>query len=307
QALRFEHNIDYIYNIGVVYNYKGLYSDALSYFEKCLTIEDEHYNSIANIAVIYLKKNMPSEAKFYFRKALNIKPDDEQNIYMLAALEGNQEKFKAAPPSYITDLFDQYANTFEQHLEKILQYKAPKIIYETLVKFNDIENCKNLDICDVGCGTGLMAEELKQHSKKLIGVDLSSKMLEKASVKKLYTDLVESDISVYLSQHKLEFDYIIAADVVPYFGDISVLLQSVFGALKNEGYFVFSIEQCFKTNYQLQTNGRFKHSREYIKSLSNENMFNLKACTERSTRKEGNNEIPCLIFVLQKQIASSIT
>ena len=105
-----------------MYNYKGQYSNALTYFEKCLEKDSNHYNSIANIAVIYLKKNMPVEAKFYFKKALEIKPDDEQTLYMLAALDGNSDNFQSAPTNYVSDLFDQYANTFEDHLTNPLPY-----------------------------------------------------------------------------------------------------------------------------------------------------------------------------------------
>lgn len=158
QALSAEINIDYLYNTAVVYNYKGQYSNALTYFEKCLEKDSNHYNSIANIAVIYLKKNMPVEAKFYFKKALEIKPDDEQTLYMLAALDGNSDNFQSAPTNYVSDLFDQYANTFEDHLTKVLQYKAPQVIYDFLSKHTDIENAKNLDVCDIGCGTGFMGK-----------------------------------------------------------------------------------------------------------------------------------------------------
>ena len=57
RALSLETHIDYIYNIGVVYNYMGHYTDALSYFEKALQQEPDHYNSLVNLATVYLKEH----------------------------------------------------------------------------------------------------------------------------------------------------------------------------------------------------------------------------------------------------------
>ena len=300
RAISYEMNIDYLYNTAVVYNYKGQYSNALTYFEKCLEYDARHYNSIANIAVIYLKKNMPVEAKFYFRKALEIKPDDEQNLYMLSALDNNQESFTAAPKSYVTDLFDQYANTFDEHLTKVLQYDAPNVIYNLLCKYNNFENSKDLTICDIGCGTGFMGKKLYEHAKELEGVDLASKMLEKAKDKNIYTKLEQSDICEYLMNNIAKYDYITAADVIPYFGDLKDIFNAAHTALKTNSYFVFSVEKSDDIDYQLQPNGRFNHKDTYVTALAAISGFEIIANEEHSTRKEGTTAINCNIFLFKK-------
>ncbi len=300
RAISHEMNIDYLYNTAVVYNYKGQYSNALTYFEKCLEYDAKHYNSIANIAVIYLKKNMPVEAKFYFRKALEIKPDDEQNLYMLSALDNNQKSFTAAPKSYVTDLFDQYANTFDEHLTKVLQYDAPNVIYSLLCKYNNFENSKDLVICDIGCGTGFMGKKLYEHAKVLEGIDLASKMLDKAKDKNIYTKLEQSDICEYLMNNIAKYDYVTAADVIPYFGDLTAILKAAHNALKENSYFVFSVEKSDDINYQLQPNGRFNHKDTYVSELGETLGFKLIAIEEHSTRKEGTIAINCNIFLFKK-------
>jgi len=44
----------------------------------------------------------------------------------------------------------------------------------------------------MGCGTGLVGESLKEHGfNKVIGIDASKGMLDTASKKQAYTELVE--------------------------------------------------------------------------------------------------------------------
>ena len=219
---------------------------------------------------------------------------------MLAALDGKNDEFSEAPQTYVADLFDQYANSFEQHLTKILHYSAPKVIYDILVKYNDIENSKDLVICDIGCGTGFMGEKLTSHCSKLDGVDLSEKMLDKANEKNIYTRLIKSDICQHLNKQPSEYDYISAADVVPYYGDIGPLLKSVSHALKGGAHFIFTVEESEEDNYKLQTNGRFQHNINYVINLAEQAGFKILCKEQHSTRKEGKHPIPCIIFLIKK-------
>ena len=304
QALQQEpSNLDYLYNIGVVYNYKGLYTDALIYFKKVLTAEPKHYNAIVNIATIYLKKYMPAEAKFFYQKALQIKPEDSQTKFMLAALDNSQNKFTSAPEQYVTDLFNEYANTFDEHLTKMLHYKAPEVIYNLLIRHIDIEQKDQLICCDVGCGTGLMGEKLVSHAKELIGVDLAPKMLAKAREKSVYTKLITADVHNYLGSMPEKFDLITAADVMPYFGDIAKVMQAAHKSLMTNGYIIFTCENYAddnEHNYFLSSNARFSHKQSYVLSVLHALNFKLICNTQEVTRTQAKVDIKCDIYIAQK-------
>ena len=300
-ALSISQNIDYLYNVGVVYNYKGQYTDALQYFEQCLQLEAEHYNSIVNIAVIYLKKHMPPEARFYFKKALAIKPDDEQNRYLVAALDNQQADFEQSPSSYVAELFDQYANTFDSHLTKVLRYQAPDIFYTCLQRHIDIEQGDHYDALDIGCGTGLMAEKIHPYCRTLIGVDLSAKMIEQAKKKGVYTACVQADIVAYTKQTDQRFDLITAADVFPYYGNLAIVLSAVYDVLRPGGTLIYSVEtHTEKAPYRLNTNGRFQHNKDYAINSASEAGYQIIATDTTSTRQEGPIAIDCLTLLLQK-------
>ena len=302
QALSIDSNIDYYYNLGVVYNYQGKYSDSLGYFEKCLQLQDNHYNSIINIATLYLKKNMPTEAKFYYKKAAAIDNNDQQTQYMLAALESNNTNFTKSPPGYVSDLFDQYACSFDEHLTKVLSYSAPEKIYNLLVRHFDIENKHNLNVCDLGCGTGLMAEQLYQHCHNLIGIDLSKKMLAKAKQKNRYNKLIATDICKYLENNKNNFDLITAADVLPYYGELENIFQKIAQSLSPGGIFIASAEEYDHSYYKLASNARFSHNSSYMLQIAQKVGLKMIALERISTRKEASNDIAGIIIILQNVI-----
>ena len=52
-------------------------------------------------------------------------------------------------------------------------------------------------VLDLGCGTGLMGQYLRDNAAQLIGIDLSAAMLEEARNKQIYDALVEGDIVEY--------------------------------------------------------------------------------------------------------------
>ena len=71
----------------------------------------------------------------------------------------------------------------------------------------------------MGCGTGLLGTEIKNHCSKLEGIDLSNKMLALAKQKDVYDKLSQFDIVEYLSTMPLGFDHYVASDVFVYVVD----------------------------------------------------------------------------------------
>ena len=133
---------------------------------------------------------------------------------MLSSLSGITPK--TAPREYVEKLFDGYAERFEVSLVDTLDYKIPKLITDILIQTNTTGSLGS--VLDLGCGTGLLGQSIKGYCSKLEGIDLSNKMLEVASQKKVYDKLSQSDIIEYLSSISLDFDYYVALDVFIYIG-----------------------------------------------------------------------------------------
>ena len=95
---------------------------------------------------------------------------------MLNALTGNTST--EPPKEYVKNLFDDYAERFDDSLIKQLGYKLPFLVKELIIKL-DPKRKTFEKVIDLGCGTGLTGKKLRDISNNLSGTDLSSNMVAK--------------------------------------------------------------------------------------------------------------------------------
>jgi predicted TPR repeat methyltransferase len=186
------------------------------------------------------------------------------------------------PKEFVAELFDSFADSFDQKLLLNLQYRVPELVgklaNELLQKQRQYKE-KFRNALDAGSGTGLAGRYLRQLvSSKLIGVDASQKMLNVAAKcsltsgcgleektgeiqddHPLYDDLIQMDLEEMtvrntlfrvsfdneLSQRAEEgFDLIVAADVLVYFGSLENLIETFANVSQEGAILVFSCEKA---------------------------------------------------------------
>ena len=231
--------------------------------KKTLEHKQDYAEAHNKLGAAFAELGKTDDAIFNYKKALEFKPDYAEAKHMLSALKG--ETTNSPPRVYVENLFDTYALNFENSLVNKLEYKTPKIITEMILKKN--LNTSLGSVLDLGCGTGLIGDEIKNHSSNITGIDLSKSMLEQAKVKTIYNELIHKDILEYLSTENLNFDYFISTDVFIYIGDLSKIFGSIKTRNKSKGKFVFSTEHTEKEGFFLEKSGRYSHSKKYIESL----------------------------------------
>jgi len=164
-----------------------------------------------------------------------------------------------------------------------LEYKTPNRIIEIIVTKNP--NIQLGSVLDLGCGTGLIGDEIKKYCSNLEGVDLSKSMLEKARAKNTYDKLVHKDIIEYLSIENLDFNYFISCDVLIYVGDLTEMFRLIKSRNKSKGKFIFSTEHTDRDGFFLEQTGRYSHSKKYIDSLCVEFGYKLSHFETTNLRK----------------------
>ena len=285
-------------NLGGVLNSVAKYDEALEKFRRAISLFPEHPGAHYNMGNAYRAKGMINEAIESYQKALRIKPDFNEASYQLTILQGLPAPEKP-PAEYVTSLFDEYAWKFDQHLVQKLEYRTPGLLNAVLRRTVSPQP-RSLNILDLGCGTGLFGPLVQDLARSLIGVDLSSKMVEKAREKNVYDSLHVGDIIDYMQHSDEQFDLIVAADVFPYIGNLEAVFKSCIGVLKPDGLFVFSVEAISDDQpYLLRSSGRYAHSAEYISKVGTALRFSEISHEQAVLRKENGIPVNGYLYVLR--------
>ncbi len=206
------------------------------------------------------------------RAALALDPADALGAAPRLALIGCAADSTALPEAYVARLFDGYAPRFDAHLTEKLNYRGPALIVEAL----DLvaPGRRFAAAIDIGCGTGLMGEAVRDRVDRLVGVDLSPGMIARARERGLYDALETADATAYLTREAQgAFDCILAADALCYIGDLGPIFSAGRRTLADTGLFAFSIETLAGEGFRLCPTMRFAHARTYVDSTAREAGF----------------------------------
>ena len=236
-----------------------------------------------------------SEAAAAYRRVLKAdKADPFGAALALARLEGGQAPDRA-PSAFVAELYDRYAEVFDQDLRQGLQYRAPELLLEAI---RQTLSDGPFTCLDLGCGTGLVGEVMKPLLSAIDGIDLSPAMIEKARQRGLYRDLVVGELTE-ASKRPQAYDLVTAADVLIYLGELGPTFAACSCALKPGGGFAFTVEsQEGEADYALQPSKRFAHSAAYLRRLAAEHSFEVKLIEDSWTRTENGKHLPGLICLL---------
>ena len=251
------------YNEGVVLEKAGRLDDAAAAFEATLRLAPEHAQAHHALGAIYGMLGRSADLARVYRHWREVSPDHPEARHMAAAVNAAATPARAAD-DYIRELFAPFARAFDDVLAK-LNYRVPALLAALLARF---PADRLLDIADAGCGTGLCAPALRPLARRLVGVDLSPEMLDKARQRGLYDDLVEAELTAFLARNAGAFDLIVVADTLVYFGDLATPLQAMAGALRPAGRIAFNLErdgEDHAAGYRLNQYGRFVHGEAHLR------------------------------------------
>lgn len=311
-------------SLGSVLTLRGNVQKAIEHFKTATEIDPSFLPAHHNLGNALLNSNKPQEALQAFKKVIQLDPSHPVG-HLVAALSGDTTN--TANTQYIQSLFDKYAENFEQSLVQELKYDAYLVIsniLKDLKKNANIDNTadstgaavsnngateKSWSILDLGCGTGLVGQELESIASQLVGVDLSQKMLDICAQRNVYTKLIKEDLLQMMSaQSPSVFDCVTCADVFVYIGRLEELTQQINKVSKTGAYFAFSVESLEQSPYNsnpqqqfhLQENGRYVHSKNYLQSLASNNGFKILECINRQIRVEKGVAVMGYIMIWQK-------
>lgn len=268
---------------------------ALQDYDRAIELEPDTAKTHSDRGETLLMLKRPADAAIAFRRALDLGGDQAELSYALASL-GADATPPSAPSRYVVSLFDWYADHFDDHLQGRLKYQTPALICEQLFK---LDPPRDLDVLDLGCGTGLCGPLLKPLARSMTGVDLSPRMLEMAHKRGLYDELVCSDLSDFLAPHTASFDLVVATDVFIYVGALETVFQATRHAMRPGSLFAFSFETSEEQDLVLRPTRRYAHSVAYIRRLADANRFDVIRLEPSVIREEGGKDMDGFLAVLR--------
>ena len=292
---------DAIYNSGVAFFGLSRFAKAEERFLKSIGLKPHFSEAYRFLSIIYRATDRHEEAVGILEQWRENVPDDPAPDHLLAS--GKQDVVPArASDDYIREEFDRFADDFDNTLAR-LGYCAPEKIMELVSKRLGSQGVE-LVVLDAGCGTGLAGALLRPMSRHLVGVDLSSKMVELAARTDLYDELLVGELVGFMEARESVFDLIISADTLVYFGALDHALKAAAGALKSGGRIGFSLEHMGKElegDFFLNYSGRYCHRRDYVERCLANAGFEIDVLQDAVLRQEMQRPVEGLIVVARKR------
>lgn len=219
----------------------------------------------------------------------------------LATLRRDAQRMREASraaPGYVRHLFDQFAADYDQRMRGRLGYEAPTILRDLAGLL--LEPKTKVDILDLGCGTGLSGVAFKPIAKRLVGIDLSPRMVEKARALCIYDLLEVGDIEALPVGLERPFDVAVAADVLVYLGDLATLFAAVRSRLNEGGLWLFTTERGDEADFALGPKRRYRHSEAYLRGVAKHHGFDVASLIDCVTRYEAGDPVQSWAVVLRR-------
>ena len=321
-------------NLGVVLKCQGRLKEAITSYRKAIALDPNHSQAHLNLGNLLRRDGQADEAIDHFRSAIDSgldKSDAQHALINTLHHEGHMEAAhkvladwleqepnhpialhlnasifdgpipSRAPDDYVRMTFDRMAKSFDEHLDD-LGYRAHTLVIEALNTAVG-PDARGLSILDAGCGTGLCGPLIRPMASCLVGIDLSSQMIQRARLTKSYDELIEAELTAFLLGSSEVFDAIICADTLCYFGDLTEVTLAAAAALSPGGRFVFSVEywaDAGSTGYLLNPHGRYSHGQNYIEDVIARSGLELEELTVEALRQESGKQVDGLLVTSRR-------
>jgi predicted TPR repeat methyltransferase len=271
---------------------------AIAEFQRALRLEPTFVAARYALGCAWLDAGEAERAAEIFSElAATESPFALRAVQKMSEVEAMCRASRSAP-GYIRHLFDQFSADYERKMLGELSYRA-HLVLRGLADLVGI-TARELDILDLGCGTGLAGEAFRDLARRLDGVDLSPRMIARARDRGIYDSLAAEDVETALANAALSYDLILAADTLVYLGDLRPLFTVASSRLKQGGFFLFTVEKKPGSGFELGPKRRYRHGEAYLREEAAGAGLEVMGLLDCSPRQEAKSPVEGLAVALQR-------
>jgi predicted TPR repeat methyltransferase len=278
---------------------KGDLPAAADLLEQAIELAPDFTSAWFTLGEIRQQLEQNDKAIAAFQKARAADPGDRHGAAVKLMRLG-AEQLEEMPQGYVQTLFDQYAPRFEAALLGDLDYRAPQLLFKSVLSVRNAAKKPAFfkRAIDLGCGTGLGAAAFAKEVDHFIGVDLAPKMIEQARATGLFAELEVADMVAGLrSKADSSANLILAADAMCYVGDIAPVLNEAKRVLAQGGVFAFTLETHDGDGVVIGEGLRYAHGKKVVRDKVVAAGLALAHLEEASPRTEDNEPVRGLVVV----------
>ena len=285
------------YNLGKALRESGQDEAAAASYRRVLELQPQHAQALEGLGSYYLKRNELAQARSYLEQCVQVDPSDICGARLKLAYMNAAPLPERYSDELVRQTYETKAATWDANAQRVEhRFLGPQHIHTAFLQWAGER--RELDILDLGCGTGACGEFLRPFARLLAGVDLSTPMLTLAQKKHFYDELHNAEIGTFLVRTPQTYDVMVASGVLIFIGDLAAVLLAARRVLRPGGVCIFTCYRSEIAEVAVRDNFHFAHSEAHLRARAQAANFTVESIAAIVHEYDQGAEQPGYLVVL---------
>ncbi|MBN8544348.1 MAG: methyltransferase domain-containing protein [Alphaproteobacteria bacterium] len=266
------------YEMGNAFAAQGAMRDAAMRFRIAVKIDPNFTQAWYNLGVALMQLGDKEKAADAFQQAVLLDDRHEEAAYLLAAMNPAllpRDRWPTRMPRLIVEKFFAASAAYYAEMETQNRYNGPALCEQKSLQH--LAKKTELQILDLGCGTGLASRPWRSKASRIVGVDMVEAMVAQARAatfenKNLFEEVIAADLHATqsIAVAPASVDLVLLCNVAQFVGDLNHVLRAASGWLKADGIVTLTVEPAMAGSaYGVNpATGKFGHSAAYLQDVA---------------------------------------